>query len=97
VNVISSSTAPGAAQAHVRSKEHLLTLLSSRVVDKAALVRQRALQTWADLLEEQCVPLPWYNLVLGLGKQVCLKAGGSCWSPEVPLCITLLSRVVGGA
>ena len=72
--VINSSTAAGAAQAHVRSKENLLSLLTSRVVDKSAFVRQRALQTWAELVENvDCVPLPLWQVVLGLGE--CLEVG----------------------
>jgi condensin complex subunit 1 len=61
---ISAATAAGAARAHLRSKEHLLALLRARVLDKAAYVRQRALRTWAALVDARCVPLSWWNAVL---------------------------------
>ena len=61
---ISAATAAGAARAHLRSKEHLLGLLRARVLDKAAYVRQRALRTWAGLVDSRCVPLSWWNALL---------------------------------
>jgi hypothetical protein len=43
-SALNGSTASGAAQAHLRSKQALLQLLQARVLDKGAFVRQRALQ-----------------------------------------------------
>lgn len=67
----------GASQAHMRSKEHLLSVLHARVLDKHALVRQRTLNTWSMLVECHCVPLSWWNTVLSLGECAC---EGQCMS-----------------
>lgn len=36
---------------------------------QAAYVRQRVLQTWAKLVEESCMPLNHWNILLAQGKQ----------------------------
>jgi hypothetical protein len=36
---------------------------------QAAYVRQRVLQTWAKLVEESCVPLNHWNILLAQGKE----------------------------
>eukprot|EP00775_Hariotina_reticulata_P007726 gene7726-7925_t len=71
-DVLSSSMGDGAASAHLRSKEALLALLHDRMLDKAALVRQKVLQTWGRLVEESCVPLSHWNFLLSRG--ISLKA-----------------------
>jgi len=45
-----------------------MELLRARVLDKGAHVRQRALQVWAGLVGVKCVPLSWWNVVVGLGE-----------------------------
>eukprot|EP00879_Flechtneria_rotunda_P033161 GHRR01036702.1.p1 GENE.GHRR01036702.1~~GHRR01036702.1.p1 ORF type:complete len:403 (+),score=159.96 GHRR01036702.1:110-1318(+) len=66
IQAMSSSLGAGAAQAHLRSKEALLRVLSKRIMDKAAFVRQKALQTWGKLVENSCLPLPLWNSLLGM-------------------------------
>ncbi len=35
---------------------------------QAAYVRQRVLQTWVKLVEESCVPMPQWNVLLQQGE-----------------------------
>jgi hypothetical protein len=46
----------------------LLSLLSSRLLDKDSYVRQRTLHTWAALVPTPVVPLPMWNVLLNLGE-----------------------------
>jgi hypothetical protein len=65
---VSAAAPAGALAAHARSKEHLLSLLSSRLLDKDSYVRQRTLHTWAGLVATPVVPLPMWNMLLNLGE-----------------------------
>lgn len=67
-SALNGATAAGAAAAHLRSKQALMEVLRARVLDKGALVRQRALLVWARLVDAKCVPLSWWNAVVALGE-----------------------------
>lgn len=49
-------------------------LLMLLLLRQAAYVRQRVLQTWARLVEESCVPINHWNLLLTQGE------GASGWA-----------------
>ncbi|KAL4434047.1 hypothetical protein ABPG75_000488 [Micractinium tetrahymenae] len=67
-NAVTDAADAQGAQARLRSKQHLLDLLSERIRDQSSYTRVAVLQTWEYLAEHRAIPLGHWRSVTAIAK-----------------------------